>query len=271
MTPLTKRSLAIAALLLVGALAWAITAVLRPAPSVTARAEAAQEMLAQARTIRTVPVHFDLATLPLPTVTDSKDRKALFIAAMLPLVVRENTRIDAQRARAKSAPVGSAAYAGLAHVYGLHPKIARAALLERIDSVPASLTLAQGAIESGWGTSRFAQQGNAYFGERTYNTDTLGLVPKGAQDAATPFKVKSFFHAHLSVRSFMKTINTNPAYRDLRRQRAALRAAGRQPTGLTLAPYLHGYSEIGDAYIQRVSAIIRADHLAAYDGLKLVP
>lgn len=267
-----KRSRIAAAIAVVAVLglAWAIIPLLfPPALDVAARAKAAREMLASVRETRTVQPTPVLSQLPLPAVKSPARRKTLFIAAMLEPIVRENDRIAKQRDRAIRAPEGSPEYAALARAYGLHPNVPRSALLRRIDIVPASLALAQGAIESAWGTSRFAREGNAFFGERTYNEETPGLSPKSAETSQTPFKVKSFTHGHLSVRSFMKTLNTNPAYRALRQQRAALRAENMLPTGLALAPFLHGYSEIGAPYTKRVIATIHAGKLGTYDGLKL--
>ncbi|KAF0169956.1 MAG: bax protein (hydrolyses peptidoglycan), partial [Rhodobacteraceae bacterium] len=112
-------------------------------------------------------------------------------------------------------------------------------------------------------------EGNAFFGERTYDDGAPGLIPVSLNASATPFKVKSFSSGRLSVRSFMKTLNTHAAYRAFRQQRAALRAEGVYPTGLGLAPFLHGYSEIGDLYIQRIVGTIYAGDLNAYDDLRL--
>ena len=256
------------AIVLVAGLAWGAVTMLVPPPDMAARTQAARAMLDRARETRTIPS--GVATLPLPKVKSATQRKTLFIAAMLPLIVRENARIEEQRARAASAPNDSPAFAALAYAYGLDPGVARATLLRRIDIVPASLALAQSAVESAWGRSRFARKGNAYFGERTYDPDVPGLTPEGVQKDWPPFRVKSFPSAYLSVRSFMKTLNTHPAYQILRQRRAALRAQGQRPTGLALAPFLHGYSEIGAPYIKRVVATLRSNRLSAFNGLKLV-
>ena len=207
----------------------------------------------------------DEVVLPLAAVTDPAQRKAQFIAAMLPLITLENDRIERQRARAANAPEGSPHYNALAYGYGLKPGAPRAQLLSRIDIVPASLALAQGAIESGWGTSRFAQEGNAYFGERTYDADTPGITPRGALKDWPPFRVKSFPNAQVSIRSFMKTLNTHRTYAALRQRRAAMRTHNQRPTGLALAPFLLGYSEIGTSYMERVISTIRAGRMDAYD------
>jgi len=264
-----KRIRIATTVLLAALLAWVGVIFFAPEPNVAVRAQAAKEMLERVRETRILHPVEALSTLPLPEAKSPAQRKALFIAAMLEPIARENARILKQRARVLQAPQGGQEYAALAQSYGLHATVARTLLLSRIDIVPASLTLAQGAIESAWGTSRFAQEGNAFFGERTYDEETPGLTPVLVNATAQPFKVKSFSDGHLSVRSFMYTLNTHPAYRAFRQQRAALRAEEVYPTGLSLAPFLHGYSEIGDVYIQRIVATIHAGDLGAYDDLRL--
>lgn len=254
------------AVALVAGLAWGAATVLN-APLNTGAS--ATQALERARDTQITPAHG--VTLPLPTIKNVANRKAQFILAMLPLIVRENDRLEKQRARAIREPVGSIYYSGLAYAYGLRPSVSRAVLLSHIDIVPVSLTLAQAAIESGWGTSRFAREGNAYFGERSYDPDVAGIVPGVPSPGEPAFKVKSFPDAQLSVRSFMKTLNTVRAYRTMRQQRATMRRAGQQPTGLVLALYLHGYSEIGSTYIERIIATINSNQLSAFNHIKIAP
>lgn len=254
------------ALALVAGLAWGTVTVLNAPLNIGAPATQALE---RARDTQITPAHG--AALPLPTIKNVAERKAQFILAMLPFIVRENDRLLVQRARAMREPAGSIYYSGLAYAYGLRPSVTRAVLLSHIDIVPVSLTLAQAAIESGWGTSRFAREGNAYFGERSYDPDVAGIVPGAPNPGEPAFKVKSFPNAQLSVRSFMKTLNTGRAYRAMRQQRAAKRRAGQQPTGLVMARYLHGYSEIGSTYIERIIATINTNRLNALNNVKIEP
>ncbi|PCI42302.1 MAG: hypothetical protein COB46_00750 [Rhodospirillaceae bacterium] len=226
----------------------------------------AAAVLDRARTDHTVRVLADVNWTILPSVETSKDRKTLFIAKMLPLIAEQNERILIQRARAETAAAGSAAYNGLIHDYGLKTGASRKALLARIDRIPESLTLAQAAIESGWGTSRFSQLGHAYFGERTYNKDVPGM----AALRATGFKVKSFHSTSGSIRSFMRTLNTHRAYKAFRARRANLRAQGQKVTGADLAITLKSYSEIGTEYIDRILLTIRANNFGGFDGIEHV-
>ncbi|WP_108163384.1 glucosaminidase domain-containing protein [Saccharospirillum sp. MSK14-1] len=138
------------------------------------------------------------------------------------------------------------------------------ALLIHVDIVPPSLALAQAANESAWGTSRFAREGNNYFGQWCYSRG-CGLVPEARDDDAS-HEVARFSSARQSVRRYVNNINTHYAYAELRERRAQLRAADEPVTGLALAPTLINYSQRGQAYVDELDAIIRFNELTAYDG-----
>lgn len=266
MIKISRNVLIAAALITGGAAPLGWVALHQPAPDLALQIQDAQAVLERARTLHTV--HYDpmLNWQALPDVPDAGARKTLFIAKMLPLIAEENERILGHRAVIENATADAAHYNALALAYGLKAGASRGALLARIDEVPESLALAQAAIESAWGTSRFARVGHAYFGERTYNPDAPGMKPK----RASGFLVKSFPGTRASVRSFMLTLNRHRAYAQFRARRAALHAQGLRPSGLDLAPHLHAYSEIGDAYIQRITLTIRANALNDFDGIQHV-
>jgi Bax protein len=133
-------------------------------------------------------------------------------------------------------------------------------LLHRVDILPPSLVLAQAATESGWGTSRFAREGNNLFGQRTYRPGN-GIVPANRPDGET-HEVKRFGTLFESVRSYMRNLNTHLAYRELRDLRAQLRRSGRPLSGALLADGLNAYSTRSSDYITDVRAIIRANDLS---------
>ena len=137
-------------------------------------------------------------------------------------------------------------------------------LLIHVDIVPPSMALAQAANESAWGTSRFAREGNNYFGQWCYSRG-CGLVPEARDDDAS-HEVARFASARQSVRGYVNNINTHYAYAQLRERRAQLRATGEPITGLALAPTLINYSERGQAYVDELEAMIRFNELTAYDG-----
>jgi len=232
-------------------------------PDLQAQVKTSQAALELTRRSHTVGYSADDITAAPYDTDEFEARKVLFLAKMLPLIVAENNRILAQRSMAQrtSSP---AQLNALALAHGLKPKrVSKDALLKRIDVLPPSLVLAQAAIESAWGTSRFAREGNAFFGERTYDPDTPGITPK----RASGFKVKSFATPQGSVRSYMKTLNSNRAYRTLRERRAALRTMGQPLSGPDLTSHLKAYSELGGAYISMVEDTIAANHLEDFDTL----
>jgi Bax protein len=139
----------------------------------------------------------------------------------------------------------------------------RGELLRRVDIVPASLALAQAAEESGWGTSRFADQGNAIFGQWTWGEH--GILPKEQRAGLGDYKIAAFESPLGSIRSYMRNLNTNAAYRELRAQRAAMRSDGAAVTGWSLAAALTSYSERGEEYVKSLRAIMRVNKLAASD------
>ena len=138
-----------------------------------------------------------------------------------------------------------------------------AELLLRVDQVPASLALAQAAMESAWGTSRFAVQGNNLFGQWCYQKG-CGLVPL-RRNAGSTHEVAKFDSVSDAIKSYLKNINTHRAYADLRNDRASLRSAGKPITGHQLAEGLIDYSELREAYVHEIQAVIRINKLSQYD------
>jgi Bax protein len=136
-------------------------------------------------------------------------------------------------------------------------------LKKRVDIIPASMALAQAANESGWGTSRFARQGNNYFGQWCFRKG-CGIVPSERDDGGK-HEVASFESASHSVKSYFRNINTNRAYKSLRETRAQLRSANKTIKGEVLAEDLQHYSERGEKYIEELQKIIRVNGLSKWD------
>ncbi|MFM2042691.1 MAG: hypothetical protein RLY86_1267 [Pseudomonadota bacterium] len=239
--------------------------------------------------------HIRTGTLPVPRVKlasmprdmggeaiSPDDRKQLFIKTMLPLVLMANERIGADRARLqhlhglREAGHGLSQQdqvwlADLADRYGLDRSegVDTTLLLRRVDLVPVSLTLAQAAEESGWGTSRFAQQGNALFGQLTWSPDQAGIAPRNRQPGES-HRFRSFEDLFASVQAYMHNLNTHRAYLDFRRQRASLRKADKPLDGLHLAGTLVRYSERGQGYVGALRQLIRVNDLNDFDRATLV-
>jgi len=137
------------------------------------------------------------------------------------------------------------------------------ALQQRVDIVPRSLVFVQAAKESGWGTSRFALQGNNLFGQRCYSRG-CGIAPAGIQPGAE-FGVATFGSVKASVASYVRNLNTHPQYEEFRRQRRTLRDAELALTGIALAGSLVDYSERGEEYVAEIKALIRQNALESRD------
>jgi len=136
-------------------------------------------------------------------------------------------------------------------------------LLMRIDEIPASLALAQAALESGWGTSRFAAQGNALFGEHTTSLEH-GLQPEGLEPEHS-VKVEAFDTVYDSVASYMLNLNTHAAYQGFRAMRAKMRKNNQPLNGRKLAQGLLSYSERQHAYIEELHLVIDHNKLTRLD------
>jgi Bax protein len=136
-------------------------------------------------------------------------------------------------------------------------------LIQRVDIVPNSLVVAQAINESAWGSSRFATEGNNYFGQWCYSKG-CGIVPKERGKNAH-FEVKKYPSALSSVRSYMLNLNSNHLYKLFRNQRHLLRLAGEPIYGLDLVNALTMYSTKRQAYVKMISEIIEHYHLAIYD------
>jgi Bax protein len=139
-------------------------------------------------------------------------------------------------------------------------------LLMRVDIVPLSLALAQAAIESGWGTSRYLREGNALYGQYTFDK-SLGLKPQD-RDKGKDFYVRKFINLSDSTRSYLKNINTHNAYVKFRQERGTLRMNGDTLTGLSLSRFLDNYSERRSAYVADIKTIIETNNFMKFDKVE---
>lgn len=207
-------------------------------------------------------------------------RKEVFIKTMLPLILRVNEELRQTRARIgelnnrvqEGGVLTASERAWLSAQYEKHdvkPGNVKL-LLRRVDVIPPSMALAQAAEESGWGTSRFAREGRALFGQRTL-VDEPGLVPQ-AHAGETPIKVKSFDELLEGVRSYARNLNTHNAYAGFRVMRAEMRRSAREVDGfnsMRLIETLESYSARGRDYVDSIKSIIRVNNLRRLDGAKL--
>lgn len=136
--------------------------------------------------------------------------------------------------------------------------------LYRLDVIPAGLALGMAAYESGWGTSRFAQEGNALFGQWSFGGE--GLVPGQQRKTIGDHRIAAFEWPFDSVRAYFLNLSSHPYYDDFRRIRAELKAAGKPVTSLALADGLTRYSERGQAYVDDLKGIITANGFDVADN-----
>jgi Bax protein len=218
-----------------------------------------------------------IQTLPsdLDGIADVERRKQLFLQAVLPQILRLNEAIRADRALLivigqtpsnRRSTADAAWFGALARQYRANPTDHKS-LLARVDVVPPSLAIAQGAIESGWGTSRFAIAGNALFGQRTFDPNRAGIRPKDVEDAN--FKVRRFESLMGSIWGYMITLNTHPAHAGFRQLRAQMRQQGDAIDSIALAGTLTQYSEEGERYVNLVQNVILTNNLRRLDDLQL--
>jgi uncharacterized FlgJ-related protein len=213
------------------------------------------------------------------------DKKRLFFRLIAPVVLRINELILEDRTRAKAlterlaqgqslTPDDQAWVTELAVKYKVlqstSERLARdvfAELLMRVDIVPPSLSLAQAASESGWGTSRFAAEGNSLFGQWTWGK---GLKPAEQRTSKLgDYRVAAFDSTAQAAYSYALNLNTAPAYRALRLKRADLRRQSLRISGTALAGTLVNYSERGQAYVDDLEALIRENRLDDADNAYL--
>jgi len=218
---------------------------------------------------------------PLPDFSQYnqvKEKKSAFFDYILPLVKHSNQLVieDRKQLEMLAKKVGDLSFFeqraldGLAEDYFIDRENRNnlqvvEQLLLRVDPVPPSLALAQAAIESAWGTSRFAVQGNNLFGQWCYSKG-CGLVPL-RRNSGSHHEVAKFSTVSESVESYIRNINTHRAYIDLRAARASLRSAESSVSGYQLAENLLEYSELREKYVHEVQAVIRINNLARYDKL----
>ncbi len=226
-----------------------------------------------------------LVSLPenLAGMRENSRRKAFFFKAVLPLILQVNEENLKDRRRLWSlryqASLGqrlaatdrlwlammSERYKDKTTKGGVTGKLTR--LLMKVDVIPPSLALAQAAEESGWGGSRFAREGNAIYGQWTWNSDD-GLTPLEREDGKT-HKIRAFPSILDSVRAYVHNLNTHRSYRGLRNTRAVLRRVGAPLDGMVLAGRLSGYSVRGSKYVETIRTLIDANKLRRLDDARL--
>ena len=220
------------------------------------------------------PISLTLLPKEIKKIENTKKRKNLFIQIILPLVIKENNNIKFDRIKlfsilnkSKNTKKEKNWINLKFKQYGVVNKDL-STLKIRMDEVPVSMAIAQAAKETGWGTSRFAQEGNALFGQWTWSGE--GIKPSDADDDST-HKVMKFNILQASVRAYQRNLNTHSSYKDFRIARAELRDRGQKLDSMLLSEHLVKYAETGKQYVKILQQIIRQNNLTDFDDAKLLP
>ena len=226
------------------------------------------------KTKKVKPIRLSLLPNEIKNIENSKKRKSLFIKIILPLILEENNIILLDRKRLFS--ILNKNKNSKKEINWLNMKFKQYGVLSkdiptlkvRMDIVPVSLALAQAAKETGWGTSRFALEGNALFGQWTWSGD--GIKPAGAEDNSK-HKVMKFKVLKASVRAYQRNLNTHSSYKNFRQLRAQLRDDDKKLDSLILADQLNNYAETGEEYTKILKQIIQQNSLKDFDEVKVMP
>ena len=220
------------------------------------------------------PVALTLLPAEIKMIENTKKRKEFFIQIVLPLILKENNNIRLDRKtlfsiinKSNNTKLEKKWLKNKFKQYGI-PSKDLSILKIRMDEIPVSLAIAQAAKETGWGTSRFAQEGNALFGQWTWSGE--GLKPKEA-DENKGHKVMKFNVLQASVRAYQRNLNTHSSYENFRLARAQLRDSQRPLDSILLSQFLKNYAETGNQYVEVLQKIIKQNDLKDFDDAKLLP
>ena len=217
-----------------------------------------------------------LTRLPkeLKNIESPKKRKKLFIQIVLPLIIEENLKIRFDRKKLfqilnkNNTTERDKAWLNLKFKqYGIKNKDL-SKLKIRLDEIPVSLAIAQAAKETGWGSSRFAQEGNALFGQWTWSGE--GIKPLDLEKDKK-HKVAKFKILKASVRAYQRNLNTHSSYKDFRIERAIQRDNDEKLNSLKLVNYLEKYAETGKEYTEVLKKIITQNNLTDFDDVEILP
>jgi len=220
------------------------------------------------------PIYLMKLPKDLKTLGDTKMKRELFIKIVLPLILDENQKIMDDRK--KLFKILAKNFNTVGEKVWLKRRFREYKIKDqdlsklkiRMDIIPVSIALAQAANESGWGTSRFALEGNALFGQWTWSKK--GISPAN-KDPNKTHKILQFQILKASVRAYKNNLNTHSAYKEFREVRAQLRQDDKQIVGLDLTKYLKNYAAIGEKYVSILENIIERNSLTDFDKANLLP
>jgi Bax protein len=191
----------------------------------------------------------------LNDITDINKKKDIFVKIMLPIINKVNYNIEKERANILNGNIDE-------KITQKYASTDKDILLRRVQPIPVHIALGQSAKESGWGTSRFAIEGNNIFGEWTWE-EGAGIVPAGRPEGET-YEVKKFDSLVESMESYALKLNTLDYYSDFRKIRNGEIKNKRLTEGLLY------YSQQREAYVESLSNLIDSNNFKKYNDYNLV-
>ena len=219
------------------------------------------------------PIYFTQFPRDLNDLQSTKLKKETFIKIVLPLIVAENERILADRD--KLLTVSKKKFTTDLEKQWIRQKLLEykvkkgnlKELIVRMDIIPTSIAIAQAAKESGWGTSRFALEGNAIFGQWTWSGQGIAPLDRASNKN---HKILKFPILRASVKAYQNNLNTHKSYSKFRQKRLALREKNKKIKGLELTETLNNYAQTGSEYTKKLNQIITQNRLMDFEPVKLV-
>ena len=217
------------------------------------------------------PIYFTRLPKDLDEIKSVTQKKETFLQILLPLVVAENETILKNRKYLfkilkKNQSVENANWINKKYKKYKVSKKNIDELIEKMDIVPTSIALAQAAKESGWGTSRFALEGNAIFGQWTWNG--AGIEPL-EKIAGQKHKILKFPLLRASVKAYINNLNSHNGYKSFRKKRLQLRNENKNLSGLDLIHELDNYAQTGKEYTKILEKIIKQNDLDEFETVTI--
>ena len=217
------------------------------------------------------PIYFTRLPKDLDTIKSTTRKKETFLQILLPLVVAENERIKKDREylfkilKQNKSEKNTNWINKKYKEYKVSKKNIEE-LIGKIDIIPTSIALAQAAKESGWGTSRFALEGNAIFGQWTWNG--VGMAPLD-KDEDQNHKILKFPLLRASDKAYITNLNTHSGYKNFRKKRLEMRANNKNLSGLDLIHELDNYAQTGKEYTKVLEQIIKQNDLDEFETVSI--
>ncbi len=215
------------------------------------------------------PIYLTKLPKDLKKIKSTNKRKETFIKIVMPLILIENEKIIEDRKKLfkilgkQSNSMGEKVWLKRRFKdYDIKGEDISELKL-RLDIIPTSIAIAQAAKESGWGTSRFALEGNAMYGQWTWGGD--GIEPS-QKDKKKEHKILKFPKLQSSVSAYMKNLNTHRGYSEFRKERSKIREKNKTVEGINLVKYLYNYAQTGSEYVKILKKIIEQNDLTDFDS-----